>query len=124
VPAAQYPEVRGAVYPFLEHFASRSLGRWTPEGLDAAILERDKQLWIIGDLQAVCLTSVGPEAVNIEACAGTNRREWQEALDDEIRAWAKALGKKRIIATVRPGWSRWGKTRGYRMAHAEMVLEV
>lgn len=124
ITADMYPEFRAAILPFLEGFAKRSLGRWTWGGLEREILERRSQVWSIRDFQALCLTSLGPESVNIDFCAGVRRHEWQEALDDELQAWARALGKKRIIALVRPGWSKWGRTRGYREAHREMVIEV
>lgn len=109
---------------FLENFARRSLGRWTVESLMQSILGREKQVWKINDYQALCLTSVGHESVNIEACAGIRRHEWQGALDDELRRWARALGKKRIIALVRPGWAKFGKAQGYKEAHREMVLDL
>lgn len=112
------------VRPFLQHFADRSPFGQKRENIEAALLQRDAQLWVIGDFQAVAITEVTPDAVHITHCAGVKREDWQAAFDDEIRAWAKALGKKRVVATVRPGWARWGKTRGYREAHRQMVLEV
>jgi len=124
IPAYEYMNYRDEIAPFLRNFAQRSLGRWTFEGLEMDILKRDRQIWCIKDFQALGMTSVGIETVNIDACAGLRRHEWKEAFDDAIRAWAGQLGKKRIIALVRPGWSRWGKTRGYRETHREMVLEI
>lgn len=124
VTADDFPRVRGKVMPFLEHFADRSPLGGTAADLAAVILERDAQLWVIGDFQAVALTEVTPDAVHITHCAGERREDWQQAFDDEIRAWARALGKKRVVATVRPGWARWGKSRGYREAHRQMVVEV
>ena len=88
------------------------------------IIHRDRQVWNIHDFQALCMTSVDREVVNIDACAGVRRHEWQEELDETIRWWAKQLGKKRIIALVRPGWAKFGKTQGYREAHREMVVEL
>lgn len=118
------PAVIDRVWPFLENFAERSPFGDTAEDYAASIRERDAQLWVIGDFQAVALTRVHREAVQITHCAGENREQWQEAFDDEIRQWAQALGKPRIVATVRPGWSRWGKSRGYRELHREMTLEL
>lgn len=119
-----YPSMRDRVIPFLENFAKRSHGRWTVEQLETDIMSKRKQCWSIKDFQAVCLTSLGREEVNIEACAGTRRHEWQDALDAELREWARALGKKRVIAKVRPGWSKFGKKQGYKTAHYEMILEL
>lgn len=124
IPSAQYVEYRDEIMPFLQGFARRSLGRWTPEQLEMDIIKAKRQVWSIKDFQALCMTSVGPEAVNIEACAGVRRHEWQEDLDNTLREWAKAMGKARIIALVRPGWAKFGKRQGYREAHREMVLEL
>lgn len=122
--ADHYLEHREQLEPFLRGFAKRSLGRWTYESLEMDIIRRDRQVWNIHDFQAVGMTSVGPEAVNIDAASGVRRHEWQEEFDETVRKWARSLGKKRIIATVRPGWARFGKARGYREAHREMTLEL
>lgn len=122
--ADHYIDHRDRLEPFLRGFARRSLGRWTYESLEMDILARNRQVWNINDFQAVGMTSVGPESVNIDAASGIRRHEWQEEFDVVVRKWARSLGKKRIIATVRPGWSRFGKQRGYREAHREMTLEL
>lgn len=124
VAAGQLSIARARAWPFIEHFAGRDL-----DGMTAAELWKDleaklSQLWIIGDFQAVAITRVTREAVRIERCAGVRRKEWQEHFDEEIKAWAKALGKRRVIGTVRPGWAGFGKSRGYREKHREMVFEV
>lgn len=124
IPSWEYIEHRDKITPFLQGFARRSLGRWTAEHLEMDIIRAARQVWNINDFQALAMTSVGPEAVNIEACAGVRRHEWQEELDETIRYWARELGKKRIIALVRPGWARFGRAQGYREAHREMVLEL
>lgn len=124
IPADHYAEFRDELAPFLRGFAKRSLGRWTYESLEMDILRRERQVWNIHDFQALAMTSVGADAVNIDAAAGVRRHEWQAELDDVLREWARSLGKKRIIALVRPGWAKWGKTRGYREAHREMTLEL
>lgn len=120
----ELPAVIDRVSPFLEHFAARDLKGETVEGLTQAIRERDMQLWVIGAFQAVALTQVTRDAVHITHCAGTRREDWQEAFDDHMRAWAKRLGKARVVATVRPGWARFGKARGYLETHREMAVEV
>lgn len=124
IPAVELPTYWDNLQPFFENFAHRSLGRWTVKSLISDVESRERQVWSIRDFQAVCLTSVSPESVNIDACAGIRRHEWQEELDDTLRDWARSLGKKRIIALVRPGWSKFGKKQGYREAHREMVLEL
>lgn len=114
----------GRLKPFLENFAKRSHGRWTVEWLAQSIVAREKQVWVANDYQAVCLTSLGDDHVNIEACTGLRRHEWQEELGDEIHAWGRALGMKRIFAKARPGWAKYGKQRGYREIHREFMMEL
>ncbi len=122
--SGEAPMVRERIWPFLENFAQRSHGRWTPEDLFAAIRCADKQLWVVQDFQAVLLTSVGQDWVNIDHCAGSGRAGWQQAIDDEICAWARSMGKKRVFALTRPGWAKYGKLRGYREIHREFVKEL
>lgn len=124
VTAAQYPAERDRILPFLKNFVDRSHGEWRLEEAERDILNRERQVWCINDYQAVAMTHLTAEAVRIDACGGVRRHEWQEELDDELRAWGRALGKKRVIATVRPGWARFGKARGYREIHREMMLEI
>lgn len=124
VPAAIYGDHRGEAWPYLLHFASRDLDGMTAHDLEMGIIARQRQLWSINDWQAVALTMLTDEAVRITHCAGRGRKDWQEAFDDEMQAWARALGKRRVVALVRPGWARFGKARGYREAHREMAIEV
>ena len=124
LPSTMIASVKGQIWPFLEGFASRSRGRWTADGLWVALLERDKQAWLIGDWQAICLTSVSEYAIHIEACAGVRRHEWQDELDNTLSDWARALGKDRIFALVRPGWAKYGIKRGYTEIHREFVKEL
>lgn len=107
--------------PFLENFASRSHGRWTADGLEASIRERDKQVWTAGDWQAVVLTEVGPTWVKIIAGGGRDRGDWQVAMDATITAWAREMGKTHLFAHARPGWLKFGKQQGYRQIHVEAV---
>lgn len=124
IPAAQYGDFRDDIWPFLLGFADRERDGTTAHDLESGVIARDRQVWCINDFQALALTTVAVDAVRITHCAGVRRHEWQEAFDDEIRAWAKALGKPRIIALVRPGWARFGLARGYREIHREMMLEL
>lgn len=113
-----------SIAPFFANFATRSDGRWTVDDLVRAVGEKKKQIWKVGDWQAVCLTSVDTECVNIEACAGVRRHEWQDDLEAEIIKWARALGKRRVFAIVRPGWAKFMKAKGYKEKHREMMLEI
>lgn len=110
--------------PFLINFAEKSHARTTALQLMDAIMSRDMQAWVCGDYDAVCLTSVHPEHVEINCCAGEDRTAWQDDLEAEIAAWAKYLGKKRVIMIARPGWQKWARGKGYKPAHVELVREI
>ena len=124
IPAADYARHRSLIWPFLQGFAGRDLDGVTAEEMEAEILARECQVWAIKDFQALCITRVTRDAVRIERCAGIRRHEWQEELGAELKAWARALGKKRIVSLARPGWAGTAKKHGYREAHREFVLEV
>lgn len=110
--------------PYLDGFAIRSKGRWEAHHLEADIAEGIRQAWwCIGDeLMAVALTRVTAHGrcVEIDACAGRNAPAWRDVLLDEIEAQAREWGAEYVIPTVRPGWSKWLASRGYRNTHREM----
>lgn len=124
VPSALFDTVAERVWPFLENFARRDVDGITAEEIANDIRNADSQLWIVGDFQAVLVTRVTRDAVRLMMCAGVRRHEWQDAVDKEMREWARALGKKRIVALARPGWSAFGRDKGYREKHRQMVLEL
>ena len=122
--ADEFKRFEAQIWPYLDGFAARDLDGSTAEGLARDILSRDRQMWAINDFQAFALTKVTSKAVRITHCAGERAEEWRDALDDEMRAWAQSMGKARVISLARPGWSKYAKSRGYREAHREMVLEL
>ena len=122
--STDFMSVREKVRPFIENIASRDLDGTTADEIEKDILQRNSQLWVINDFQAICLTHVTREAVRVEAAVGTNRRAWQSELDEHLREWAKRLGKKRVVGLVRPGWYKWAKTQGYRLVHSQLAIEV
>jgi hypothetical protein len=110
--------------PWLLHFEARSHGTTTARALEWAILGRDRQLWVCGDWQAVVLTSVHPDAVRIDFCAGRRREDWQQSVDEVIGAWARSLGKTYVISLARPGWAKYARERGYREIHREFAKRI
>ena len=118
--ANEWPKLK----PFFENFAKRSHGRWTAEGILDDVLNQRQQVFCVNNYQALVLTSVQKDSVNIDACAGAKRREWQDDVVDHMEEWAKALGKKYVISMARPGWSRFFKPRGFKEIHREFAIEV
>lgn len=110
--------------PAFGNIASRSHSRWSVDQIIEECRGKSVQVWVCNDFQAVALTRVWPDAVSIVACTGSARGDWCAALEAEIRAWAKHLGKKHLLIDGRPGWSRWLKTIGYQEAHREMVIKL
>lgn len=132
VPADAVADWWPILLPFFEGFEARSDGRVSVHSLVADVRERDRQVWIAGDERGVAMVALtrvlvqadGTTTIAIDHCAGERMEEWRELFDDEMRAWAAALGARRIVSLARPGWSKWAKTRGYRETHREMMLDL
>ena len=122
--ASDVPAYAERLAPFLLNFAEKSHARTTAIQLLDQIQAEHMQVYVVDEFKAVCLTTVHPEHVEINCCAGSDREEWQDDLEAHIREWALFLGKKRVIMITRPGWSKWAKTKGYRIAHTELIVEL
>lgn len=118
------PEYAERLAPFLMNFAEKSHSRTTAVQLLDAIMARGMQVYVADDFKAVCLTSVHPDHVEINCCAGEDRTEWQDDLEAHIAEWARFLGKKRVIMIARPGWQKWARGKSYMVAHVELVREL
>lgn len=119
--SVSFPDFAARMGPFLSGFAARSGGRVTYPELVRRINETEAQVWIVDDFKAVAMTHVGDEYVSIDFCSGSDRIEWQDALEDEIARWAKHNGRERLFIVGRPGWSKWAKSKGYKETHREMM---
>ena len=122
--ASDVPAYAERLAPFLLNFAEKSHARTTAIQLLDQIQAEHMQVYVVDEFKAVCLTTVHPDHVEINCCAGSDREEWQDDLEAHIREWALFLGKKRVIMITRPGWSKWAKTKGYRIAHTELIVEL
>lgn len=110
--------------PFLVNFAEKSHARTTAVQLLDEVMAKNMQIYVVDDFKAVCLTTVHPEHVEINCCAGSEREDWQDDLEAHIAEWALFLGKKRVIMITRPGWQKWARGKGYKPAHVELVKEL
>ena len=88
------------------------------------IMSEHMQVYVVDDFKAVCLTTVHPDHIEINCCAGEDRTDWQDDLEAHIAEWARITGKERVIMIARPGWAKWAKGKGYRQAHVELVREL
>ena len=122
--AYQIPEQLSEIRSFLDKFEKISHGRVSSDLLLKDLLMRDRQLWVINDYQAVCLTSVQHDTVCIDFCAGVRAKEWQGELENKIREWGRKLGKKKVVATGRKGWEKFGNTRGFKEVGRVYVSEI
>ena len=110
--------------PFLMNFAEKSYSRTTAVQLLDAIMAKDMQVYVADNFKAVCLTSVHPDHIEINCCAGEDRTEWQDELEAHIAEWARFLGKKRVIMIARPGWQKWARGKSYTVAHVELIRDL
>lgn len=124
IPSHQIEAEWENIRPFFENFEKRSHGRWTVESLLRNVLSCQNQVFSVNNYQALVLTSVMPESVNIDACSGSGRKEWQDEVVDHITEWAKVLGKKYVISMARPGWSKFFVPKGFKEIHREYLIEV
>lgn len=131
VPAEQFAQWWPMIMERFEDFADRSDGRVTVPGLVDEVMARRVQVyvWWTGEGVEMCAVTrlcqhPGGDAIHIEHCGGVGAEKWKAAFLEHVEDWAKAIGARRIIAHARPGWSKWMKTRNYREAHREMVMEV
>lgn len=121
------PEQVWEVRRYLDHFACRSLGRWHGDALEQDVRNGLRQVYLaVADdqLLAVMMTHVDQENVFVDAVTGRERERWIADFEAHMSEWAKATGRKRVIALARPGWAREARELGYREAHREFVREV
>lgn len=114
IPAARFNDVADFVRPLLKRIERHDKDGETAEEYEARILSKGLQLWRLGDWEAIALTCVTREAIRLEWVVGKNRHSWQNVLDNELRRWGRALGKKRLIVMARPGWAKLAKERGFK----------
>ena len=122
--SSDIPEYAERLAPFLMNFAEKSHSRTTAVQLLDAIMAKDMQVYVADDFKAVCLTSVHPDHIEINCCAGEDRTEWQDELEAHIAEWARFMGKKRVIIIARPGWQKWARGKGYTPAHVELIRDL
>lgn len=114
IPAADFDLHAETIRPFLERLAGHDKDGMTAAEYEAEIRDRTYQIWRLGDWEAIALTQLTREAVRLIWVVGRNRAMWQDKLDEELRAWGRALGKKRMIVSARPGWAKLAKERGFK----------
>ena len=91
---------------------------------------RDRQCWTIidelGTVRAVALTRIltgNYKTCEITHLTGSGLKDWKSAFN-EIEAWAKHLGCRRIQATARPGYAKIGRQFGLKLAHVILEKEL
>ena len=122
-----YGILRGEIeenWPRIEALCEKYPGPAGLEGLHRSLLSANRQAWVCGDWQAVCITSVEVDRVVIDFVGGSDRFEWMDALEAVLTEWARHLGKPRLHAMARPGWARSAKLGGWREIYREFVKDV
>jgi hypothetical protein len=75
--ASDVPAYAERLAPFLLNFAEHSHKRATALQLLDQIMSEHMQVYVVDDFKAVCLTTVHPEHIEINCCAGEDRTDWQ-----------------------------------------------
>jgi hypothetical protein len=131
VRAEDLPRHLRAIEPMLASIAERGRGIYSVSDLCRAIANEEFQLWIVTRLRvgeraivAAGLTELvnhpGMRVCRLIAWTGEGHEDWLHLLDD-IEAWARQAGARRMIPIARPGWKKALKQRGYSETH--VVLE-
>jgi len=101
------------------------------EDIQAAVANRDMQLWVIhnnGILTAVCVTELRQwprgKALTSIIVGGVGMEEWIGALDSVLTAYAVSHGCKVVDAHGRKGWHKTIGKLGYQMALVTYMKEV
>ncbi|UNY40255.1 putative aminoglycoside acetyltransferase [Paracoccus phage vB_PmaP_KLEP18-1] len=119
-----YDDFADRLAPFLDNFVARSHGCHSLPEIVNRIRDARLQVWVCGDFKAVAMTRTTEENVHIDFCSGSDRFDWQDDLHEEVAAWAKHIGRKRLFLMCRPGWSKRAKQVGFREIHRELVRDL
>jgi len=129
IPAKDFPDIAGLVSWHLESFVERSRGEETIEHLIGEVMNGQRQCWMVwdGTVRACGLTQVVNNDIKIVEfthCAGHGREDWNEMLVNEIRAWAKHIGAKRLRVINRPGHTKMLKGMGFKETHRILEQDI
>jgi hypothetical protein len=123
-----------AMWPHVEKyfrsFEERSRGAILAYDLLLQCSEAKRQCWVATDgrqVFACALTEVQPgplKVVMLTFCAGEDMERWWREMVLEIKAWAKGIGSKRVMAIHRPGWSKFLAAEGFKMSHILSEVDI
>lgn len=107
VPSSEIEKVWPEVEPLVSRACALGHVDFTPEDVKKELIARDAQLWIVGDLDGVCVTriEVRPErkVAVLHLVAGNDLECWI-GFENVLCDWAKEQGCRVIEATGRLGW--------------------
>lgn len=85
------------------------------------------QLWIVGDIQAVCVVSVietdAARKLNVDVLTGKGMHRWEDQLEALLLEFRDITGSKCIEASCRRGLAKRLKKRGWREKAIVMELQ-
>jgi hypothetical protein len=124
IPLTDHEATMALWWPFLARIAQRS--HESVQDLFGQIMRREVRLVLVmdGD-KAVALVGVSIRQMNGASygdmiwLAGFGREQWQDLLP-QFEQLLRDAGCCMCRPICRPGWSRYLKTRGYRMRHVIM----
>ena len=124
---AVQPEQMRGIWPHVsKYFASfedRSRGSMLAYDLYVQCVNGERQCWIASDgevVKACALTEIQRGPLNVAMlsfCAGEDMDEWWREMVQTIKAWAKSVGSKRVIAIHRKGWKKFIEEEGFKTTH-------
>lgn len=128
IPADKIESVLPLIENHLSSVVERSRGQLTAREIIEAFRSGKYQLWLIWDGQplAIGATEVIAVASGMKLClihfwAGENSLDWLHLIDD-LEAWAKHQGCRRMKGYMRKGWAK--RLADYRMTHVLLEKDL
>ncbi|WP_461521442.1 hypothetical protein [Porticoccus sp.] len=119
VPHDAVDQVWEFVAPQIERVLKRFDMGYGPEHVLARLKNRDMQLWLCGDMEAICVTEIMVfphfKTLAIQLTAGHGMSKWLPALAETLRAYAQHHQCKYLEGYGRKGWQKALAPYGYKL---------
>ena len=131
IPAEYVDDVWDVAAPLLAKALAQTYGEFTLDDIRDSILDGERQLHLIGDLQAPCAAAVTElvqyprrRAIRIHLLGGELLNGWKQAFEDHLIAGARNAHAEQIEFIGRPGWARIFEHGDKRAVRMTIIREV
>lgn len=128
IPTECVEQVLPLVIGAITSVAERSRGKMTVESMVDRFIRGEWDLWLVWDnaalavgATAVCIDDDHQKACEIAFWTGEHSIRWLHLIDD-LEAWAKSQGCRRLRGAMRKGWAK--RLPDFRMTHVFMEKDI